>query len=73
MIGVFRSRCGPSPAPTTQSRLRRTFSPRWRRGRITPAEAEAVAKLLHNFIAASELREFERRLEALEAASARRP
>ena len=43
------------------------------RGRITPAEAEAVAKLLHNFIAASELREFERRLEALEAASARRP
>jgi hypothetical protein len=42
-------------------------------GRITPAEAEAVAKLLHNFIAASELREFERRLEALEAASARRP
>ena len=41
-------------------------------GRITPAEAEAVAKLLHNFIAASELREFERRLEALEAASARR-
>ena len=42
------------------------------RGRITPAEAEAVAKLLHNFIAASEVREFERRLEALEAASARR-
>ena len=42
-------------------------------GRITPGEAEAVAKLLHNFIAASELREFERRLEALEAASAQRP
>jgi hypothetical protein len=41
-------------------------------GQITPAEAEAVAKLLHNFIAASELREFERRLEALEAASAQR-
>ena len=43
------------------------------RGRITPGEAEAVAKLLHNFIAAGELREFERRLEALEAASAQCP
>jgi hypothetical protein len=43
------------------------------RGQITPSEAEAVAKLLHNFIAASELREFERRLEALEAASSQRP
>ena len=43
------------------------------KGEITPAEAEAVAKLLHNFIAASGLREFERRLEALEAASAQRP
>jgi hypothetical protein len=42
------------------------------KGQITPAEAEAVAKLLHNFIAASELREFERWLEALEAASAQR-
>jgi hypothetical protein len=42
------------------------------KGQITPSEAEAVAKLLHNFIAASELREFERRLEALEAASAQR-
>jgi hypothetical protein len=42
------------------------------RGQITPAEAEAVAKLLHNFIAASEAREFEGRLEALEAASSQR-
>ena len=42
-------------------------------GQITPSEAEAVAKLLHNFIAASEPREFERRLEALEAASSQRP
>ncbi len=44
------------------------------KGEITPGEAEAVAKLLHNFIAASELREFERRLEAaLQAASEQRP
>jgi hypothetical protein len=43
------------------------------RGRITPAEADAVAKLLHNFIEASGLREFERRLEALEADSEKRP
>jgi hypothetical protein len=41
-------------------------------GQITPAEADRVAKLLHNFAAASELREFERRLEALEATSAQR-
>jgi hypothetical protein len=38
-------------------------------GQITPAEADAVAKLLHNFVEASTLRDFERRLEALEAAS----
>jgi hypothetical protein len=43
------------------------------RGRITPAEADAVAKLLHNFIEASGLHEFERRLEALEADSEKRP
>jgi hypothetical protein len=43
------------------------------RGWITPAEADAVAKLLHNFIEASGLREFECRLEALEADSEKRP
>jgi hypothetical protein len=37
-------------------------------GQITPAEADAVAKLLHKFVEASTLRDFERRLEALEAA-----
>jgi hypothetical protein len=38
-------------------------------GQIRPAEADAVAKLLHNIVEASTLRDFERRLEALEAAS----
>jgi hypothetical protein len=40
-------------------------------GQITPAEADVVAKLLHNFVEASTLRDFERRLEALEAATLR--
>jgi hypothetical protein len=42
-------------------------------GQITPAEAEAVAKLLNNFVEASTLRDFERRLEAHEAASPKQP
>ena len=33
VIGVFHLRCGPSPAPTTPSRLRRTFSTPWPRDR----------------------------------------
>ena len=42
-------------------------------GQITPAEADAVAKLLHNFVEASTLCDFERRLEVLEAASPKQP
>ncbi len=38
-------------------------------GRITPSEATAVSKLLQNFIEAHTLRDFERRIKALEAAS----
>lgn len=38
------------------------------RGEITPAEGEAIAKMVHNYIEASGLRAFESRLEALEAA-----
>ncbi len=42
-------------------------------GRITLAEAEGVMKLLRDFIDASAARDFERRLEAIEAVLPERP